>query len=138
LNLHLSGIQNSNSNELGIKKKAEKKEKEKFPALGPAFDHFGPFPILTPRDLLLNFPHADDRAPLGSLRWHTLVDFPRFHVGPGSRIHLLPSNKLSRAHIDTGFNAYDRFFRVPTNLAEIFANRVLATTISLLADYWRG
>jgi hypothetical protein len=28
LNLHLSGIQNSNSNELGIKKKAEKKEKE--------------------------------------------------------------------------------------------------------------
>jgi hypothetical protein len=34
LNLHLSGIQNSNSNELGIKKKAEKR-KGIIPAVGP-------------------------------------------------------------------------------------------------------
>jgi hypothetical protein len=33
LNLHLSGIQNLNSNELGIKKKAEKKTNEPHPRM---------------------------------------------------------------------------------------------------------
>jgi hypothetical protein len=96
------------------------------------------FPSLL-RGPLPNLPHgADDWAFVGSLRWRALVDFPRFHVGPECQNHLLPSNKLSRARIDLGFNAYDRFFRVPTTLAEISATRVLAITIPLLAVYGWG
>ena len=45
LNLHLSGIQNSNSNELGIKKKAEKKRKGIIPVVGPKPTPLGPITV---------------------------------------------------------------------------------------------
>jgi hypothetical protein len=44
-NLHSSGIQNSNSNELGIKKKAEKKRKGIIPAVGPKPTPLGPITV---------------------------------------------------------------------------------------------
>ena len=48
LNLHLSGIKNSNSNELGINKKAEKKGKGKIPCAWANLLPSRPISILFP------------------------------------------------------------------------------------------
>ena len=57
-------VQNKTLNLVGtLQIRNRKEKKENFPALGPAFDHFGPFPILTLRGPLPSLPHgADDWA----------------------------------------------------------------------------